>query len=636
MKKLHLQEALSRALTGRRTLVAIAAVLLILVVGAQNLPVTNALPEGGLPGVDYELGNFCLADYESKANCTANDVRIASITPSILEACQAVGDTATIQFTAQLVAGAAERYDISMFVATDGGSALSGDACYHDFLQEASVAGPWDFVTGAGPFRERESTPDACADIMQNESAYYAFQQTLTITCVDKTNDGVIDPISTCTGWHNSAKSDCLSVKGAAPEGPAKCNCATMTPTTPILIYRGYDWGDLPISYSTLNAGGGPSHAIQDSDNNNLPNTQGGVPAVWLGPAVDFSPNAEADGQPTADATGDDAHSDQRGLDDEDGVSPAGQWYPGETGSFSVFVNSSDGTCTGCKLGFWLDWNGDGDFADAGETYLMPVVFGAQTLSFDIPNIRLSPDLYARFRLYSGSYVGAYKPTGLVVNGEVEDYHFVTPLSVDLIWFEAAANDASVTLGWETASEIDNLGFNILRAATVDGPRTQVNAQLIPTLVPPGSPFGAVYEYTDSGVTPGATYYYWLQDVDLYGRLGLAGPVDAQPGPRMHVSAAKLTSRQLLPGRTILSGSVRIVGAAGLPVAGAVVQVAWTAPDGTLTHNQAITTTSGTASFRAKATQSGIYRLCVTTVSSDNWVYAPEQNTITCAQVSIP
>ena len=101
------------------------------------------------------------------------------------------------------------------------------------------------------------------------------------------------------------------------------------------------------------------------------------------------------------------------------------------------------------------------------------------------------------------------------------------PTAVDLLSFKATGGRRLVTLGWETANEIDNLGFNLYRATAVNGPRTRINAELIPTLVYPGSPYGAVYEYTDTAVKPRATYFYWLEDLDIYGHTDLHGPVSA-------------------------------------------------------------------------------------------------------------
>ena len=43
----------------------------------------------------------------------------------------------------------------------------------------------------------------------------------------------------------------------------------------------------------------------------------------------------------------------------------------------------------------------------------------------------------------------------------------------------------------------------------------------------PGSPQGHAYTWTDAAVEPGATYWYWLEDVDLSGATTLHGPISA-------------------------------------------------------------------------------------------------------------
>lgn len=112
-----------------------------------------------------------------------------------------------------------------------------------------------------------------------------------------------------------------------------------------------------------------------------------------------------------------------------------------------------------------------------------------------------------------------------------------TGTAVDLLRFEVTGvKNRAITLGWETASETDNAGFNLYRAEAVEGQRVKINAELIPTKLPPGSPFGAVYEYTDTGVRGAkrTTYYFWLEDIDIYGNAELHGPVEASgaTGPR--------------------------------------------------------------------------------------------------------
>ena len=80
---------------------------------------------------------------------------------------------------------------------------------------------------------------------------------------------------------------------------------------------------------------------------------------------------------------------------------------------------------------------------------------------------------------------------------------------------------------WETASEIDNEGFNIWRSQAEDGQYIKLNEAMIP---PQGSPItGASYSYIDDTVTNGVTYYYKLEDVDIYGTSTFHGPVSARP-----------------------------------------------------------------------------------------------------------
>ena len=113
-------------------------------------------------------------------------------------------------------------------------------------------------------------------------------------------------------------------------------------------------------------------------------------------------------------------------------------------------------------------------------------------------------------------------------NSDSEPKDVIAPTAVDLKWFRARGTVSTIKLGWETASEIDNLGFNVYRAERVNGPRTRLNLSLIPTQVPPGSPFGATYTYRDATAQPGVAYYYWLEDVDIYGGTGMHGPVKAR------------------------------------------------------------------------------------------------------------
>jgi hypothetical protein len=102
------------------------------------------------------------------------------------------------------------------------------------------------------------------------------------------------------------------------------------------------------------------------------------------------------------------------------------------------------------------------------------------------------------------------------------------PTSAELLSFRALGLENSINLRWEMASGANNLGFNVYRAAKVDGARTQVNEDLILSQVRPGRSDRASYQYTD--ITPelkaGGVYFYWLEMVDISGATRLYGPVE--------------------------------------------------------------------------------------------------------------
>lgn len=99
--------------------------------------------------------------------------------------------------------------------------------------------------------------------------------------------------------------------------------------------------------------------------------------------------------------------------------------------------------------------------------------------------------------------------------------------NVDLLYFRAESGVDTIALEWETATELDNLGFNILRSETglFDNAQT-INPTLIPSLVG-GQPIGAYYRWIDEDVRLNVVYTYWLQDVDFNGETEEHGPVEA-------------------------------------------------------------------------------------------------------------
>ncbi len=89
-----------------------------------------------------------------------------------------------------------------------------------------------------------------------------------------------------------------------------------------------------------------------------------------------------------------------------------------------------------------------------------------------------------------------------------------TPTAITLAYFTAkVGKNGSVTLAWETVTEVDNAGFNLYRARTEHGEYKKINDTLIPAKGNAVS--GAAYSYLD---TPRkGTYYYKLEDIDYNG-----------------------------------------------------------------------------------------------------------------------
>ncbi len=171
-----------------------------------------------------------------------------------------------------------------------------------------------------------------------------------------------------------------------------------------------FDLGDLPDTtsatgagdYQTLLANTGPRHVLNSVPENGLK----------LGGFVDD----ESDGQPDPQALGDDDDAGGSIPDDEDGV-----FIPdltqGEESTLVISVENAGGTR---KLDAFIDWSGDGDFADPDETYALDVTDGDNHLVLEVPMTAVTGVLLgARFRL---STAGGLSPYGEAADGEVEDY----------------------------------------------------------------------------------------------------------------------------------------------------------------------------------------------------------------------
>ena len=164
------------------------------------------------------------------------------------------------------------------------------------------------------------------------------------------------------------------------------------------------DFGDAPESgpspgYPTLLVSNGARH-IADG-------------LLFMGTLEDLEP----DGLPDANALGDDLDN----LDDEDGVTFTSRLVAGQTAHVDVTASNSG------LLDAWIDFNGDGDWADEGEQIFAShaLVSGVNSLTFPVPSTATATSTlaanktFARFRISSA---GGLSYTGMALDGEVEDY----------------------------------------------------------------------------------------------------------------------------------------------------------------------------------------------------------------------
>ncbi len=263
-----------------------------------------------------------------------------------------------------------------------------------------------------------------------------------------------------------------------------------------VLSGQALDFGDAPAeTYPTSESANGARHAI--------------VPGIHLGAGVD----ADADGQGSGTATGDDSDN---ATNDEDGVVFTSAPSPGSVATVSITA-SADGF-----LNAWADFNRDGDWNDDREQIFNNLVMhaGGNSLTYQVPADAILGSTFFRFRFSSQQDL---LPTGLAIDGEVEDYQVDVLLPVELAMFVAQVQNGMAVLQWTTQSETENIGFHIYRADSLHGAYRQISDVLIQG----AGTTQAVhrYSYTDAHIVPGTTYYYKLADVDFKGHLTLHGPV---------------------------------------------------------------------------------------------------------------
>lgn len=90
----------------------------------------------------------------------------------------------------------------------------------------------------------------------------------------------------------------------------------------------------------------------------------------------------------------------------------------------------------------------------------------------------------------------------------------------------------SIQIDWQTETEFNSAGFNLLRSRNQSGPYVKVNDRLIAASTDAAA--GADYSFVDSGVIAGQQYFYQLEDVDLSGNTSQHAPIAFVAPARSH------------------------------------------------------------------------------------------------------
>jgi hypothetical protein len=155
-----------------------------------------------------------------------------------------------------------------------------------------------------------------------------------------------------------------------------------------------YDFGDAPdIGYGSTLVKNGAHHLI--------------LTGFYLGQSID----AEPDGQPGSEASGD----DENGFSDEDGIQFINTLLPGEMADIEVTASAAG------LLNGWIDFNGDRSWSQPEEQVLTDALImpGTHIVKFPVAETAQNGETYARFRFSTRPGVWY---SGFAVNGEVEDY----------------------------------------------------------------------------------------------------------------------------------------------------------------------------------------------------------------------
>ena len=216
------------------------------------------------------------------------------------------------------------------------------------------------------------------------------------------------------------------------------------------------DFGDAPLPYPTTAGEDGARHIV-------------------VGPMLGYSRDPETYATHSA-ADSDDTWGP---VDDEDGVTFTSLLAPGMIATVE-FITSGDGLLNG-----WIDFNGDGDWAETGEQIFVDESLGAgeNFRSLNVPlDAVITEQTFARFRISSS---GGISYVGEAPDGEVEDHAVsIEPAELALTITSASVSENGGTIEGTISRNTSTVGDLLVVLQSSDPTEASVPATV---MIPDGS-----------------------------------------------------------------------------------------------------------------------------------------------------
>lgn len=168
----------------------------------------------------------CLPDLGSGNICTAKDFLLTEVLmggPSNCIEGEIVSSTITVRVGIKPTAN--QRYDIGFFIGDHGESPIEGESCTFSSLTPDESSGPFDGLSGNGPYRNLDG--NQCGDTQKSDGEVFRDIELNDVLCQDTDNDGKLD-IAYALTWQQKSRAcdDPMDPANFFPPTSSKCIAA--------------------------------------------------------------------------------------------------------------------------------------------------------------------------------------------------------------------------------------------------------------------------------------------------------------------------------------------------------------------------------------------------------------------------